>query len=141
MKGVALFVCEEAGVVTIEPFVEKPAEEMDAELGNKILGPTSGHGDLKGEFAYLSSGILRAATRKGGQFNRIITGVRNNVVEVQRVIRLIMRRILHILRDPCRLQRTKVMFPAITACDLFWGVLLVCESVEMLNKAVCKFPL
>ena len=34
LKGVVLLVCEEAGVVTIEPFVEKPAEEMDAELGN-----------------------------------------------------------------------------------------------------------
>ena len=77
-----LLICEEALVVAIEPFAEKLAEEVDVELGNEILGAMSRHGDLKGEFAYLSSRILRVATQKGGQLNRIITGVHNNVVEV-----------------------------------------------------------
>ena len=51
-----LLVCEEAGVIAIEPFAEKPAEEVDAQLGNEILGVMSRHGDWKGEFAYLMSG-------------------------------------------------------------------------------------
>lgn len=41
-NGVSFIICKQAGVITIKAFPKKPAEEVNAKLKDKILGPMSG---------------------------------------------------------------------------------------------------
>ena len=36
--GVSLFICEDGGIVAVEAFVEKPAEQVNSKLVDEVLG-------------------------------------------------------------------------------------------------------